>query len=109
MVHLAMIHLSVLKRLCVVLMGLIVTFQHTALSGARETAMSPRYPTGVVAGLASHHGSIGTCDSSWHAPPCHPWETADKRHSSVGKTTSITLQLSLKFAVQSGSRSGHIA
>src|SRR5208337_3736252 len=37
-----------------------------------ETAMSPRYPTGVVAGLVSHHGSIGTCDSSWHAPPCHP-------------------------------------
>ena len=24
--------------------------------------MSPRYPTGVVAGLVSHHGSIGTCD-----------------------------------------------
>src|SRR5208282_6750 len=27
---------------------------------------------GVLAGLVSHHGSIGTCDSSWHAPPCHP-------------------------------------
>ena len=25
-----------------------------------------------MAGLVSHHGSIGTCDSSWHAPPCHP-------------------------------------
>jgi hypothetical protein len=27
---------------------------------------------GVLAGLVSHHGSIGACDSSWHAPPCHP-------------------------------------
>ena len=25
-----------------------------------------------MAGLVSHHGLIGTCDSSWHAPPCHP-------------------------------------
>src|SRR5208337_1929273 len=45
---------------------------HVRFLGGGETAMSPRYPTGVVAGLVSHHGSIGTCDSSWHAPPCHP-------------------------------------
>jgi hypothetical protein len=48
-----------------------------SLSGVSRRSRSsgdtmPNSWRGVVAGLVSHHGSIGTCDSSWHASPCHP-------------------------------------